>query len=60
MELTLQVSGSELMLLYLATGNADAGRIVMEASKRDAQAQPKKPRKPRKAASLAEQEQQTL
>lgn len=60
MKITLEITGPELTMLYLSTGNADAGRIVTEASRRDAQAQPKKPRKPREAASLAEQEQQTF
>ncbi len=46
MKVTLEINGPELVLLYLATGNEDAGRIVLAAAREYARlnAPEKKPR----------------
>lgn len=35
MKLELDVTGKELVLLYIITGNEDAGRILLEAIRED-------------------------
>jgi hypothetical protein len=40
MKVTLEISGAELVLLYLATGNEDAGRIVSDAAREYARMNP--------------------
>jgi hypothetical protein len=41
------MTGRDLVLLYLATGNEDAGRIVREAARAAAKLEPKKVRRKR-------------
>lgn len=50
MKIELEISGKELVLLYLATGNEDAGRILRAAAIEEAKSHPpqRKVRKPRK------------
>jgi hypothetical protein len=40
MKVEIEMTGSELVLLYLATGNEDAGRIVLTAAKEYAHLHP--------------------
>ena len=47
MQVTLEITGKELTLLYLATGNEDAGRLVRDAAREAAKVEPKKVRKTR-------------
>ena len=35
MKVTLNLTGPELVLLYLAYGNEEAGKLVLEASRRE-------------------------
>ena len=43
----LRMTGRDLVLLYLATGNEDAGRIVREAARAAAKLEPRKVRRKR-------------
>jgi hypothetical protein len=44
MKVTLELKGTELVLLYLMTGNEEAGRIVCDAAREYSKNQPKKVR----------------
>jgi hypothetical protein len=48
MKVTLELKGTELVLLYLMTGNEEAGRIVCDAAREYSKNQPKKVRKAKK------------
>lgn len=52
MKVELEITGSQLVLLYLATGNEDAGRIVTAMARQYAKENPpeRKPRGRKKAA----------
>ena len=47
MKVELEVTGRDLILLYLATGNEDAGRIVLAAAREAAKLEPKRARRKR-------------
>ena len=56
MKVTLEITGVELVLLYLATGNEDAGRIVTIAAREYAKLHPpeRRVRKKRKQSTRVE------
>ena len=53
MKVELEVSGRDLVLLYLMTGNEDAGRIVTNAAKLYAREHPPEPRRKRRSDGLS-------
>lgn len=58
MTVTLEITGPELVLLYLSTGNEDAGRIVRHAAREYARIHPpiRKPRGRKKKDAIQEPE----
>jgi hypothetical protein len=51
MKVELELSGTELVLIYLMTGNEQAGKIVCDAAREYAKTQPKKARRRRVQSS---------
>jgi hypothetical protein len=54
MKVEIEITGSELTLLYLVTGNENAGRIVVRAAQEVGKLEPKKLRKPRERKERAQ------